>query len=578
MKGPTAPKDPEKRRQFFYIIRDKEVFGAKTPDGRGIQFIYENDGRLINSARIVGNITDEKILELLKTTRGLQKLVHSIGVSVETAQQEEPVKFVFQMYGKKDIYGGGTLLCEELKGDGMERKICLKDVNWREDDYEPGQIRLEFETPEQLAKVSVRFYLNDGYEAPEVLEETKVDVSSADYRAMIERSLMQLGDTRRIKNMIERAKAGEDVTIAYIGGSITQGAGATPIHTQSYAYQSWHMFDLAYGNGNNVHLVKAGVGGTPSELGMLRFERDVVRDGVLPDLVVIEFAVNDEGDETKGRCYESLVRKVLALPNHPAVILLFAVFASDWNLQTRLAPVGEKYRLPMVSILDAVCPQFGKKAGEGRVISKNQFFYDVFHPSNIGHTIMADCLQYLFECCDAAEPARVGTFVEGMTEEQILSEKLSGPAVIGADFERIFLLDKKNSYVGAKIRVGSFTSTDIGLQSVEMDGNLTQTPEFPYNWMYDGSRLQMPGFEMEITCKSLFLIFKDSGEMDVGKANVFVNDVYCMTADPHKNNWLHCNAVLLFWETESRSHKVRIAVTEEDRNKKFTILGFGYTI
>lgn len=51
---------------------------------------------------------------------------------------------------------------------------------------------------------------------------------------------------------------------------------------------------------------------------------------------------------------------------------------------------------------------------------------------------MADCLQYLFECCDAAEPARVGTFVEGMTEEQILSEKLSGPAVIGADFERIF--------------------------------------------------------------------------------------------------------------------------------------------
>ena len=40
-------------------------------------------------------------------------------------------------------------------------------------------------------------------------KKTKVDVSSADYRAMIERSLMQLGDTRRIKNMIERAKAGK---------------------------------------------------------------------------------------------------------------------------------------------------------------------------------------------------------------------------------------------------------------------------------------------------------------------------------------------------------------------------------
>lgn len=304
----------------------------------------------------------------------------------------------------------------------------------------------------------------------------------------------------------------------------------------------------------------------------------MLREGERPDIVVIEFAVNDEGDETKGVCYESLVRKVLKLPWKPAVVLLFSVFANDWNLQERLRPVGDLYDLPMVSIRDAVTPQFSLKCGEGRILSKNQFFYDIFHPNNTGHTIMADCLQYLFERCDAAEPARVGTFVEGMTEEQILSEKLSGPAVIGADFERIFLLDKKNRYVGAKIRAGGFASTDMELQSVEMDGNLTQTPEFPYNWMYDGSRPQMQGFEMEITCKSLFLIFKDSGEMDVGKANVFVNDVYCMTADPHKNNWLHCNAVLLFWETESRSHKVRIAVTEEDRNKKFTILGFGYTI
>ena len=78
----------------------------------------------------------------------------------------------------------------------------------------------------------------------------------------------------------------------------------------------------------SVHFVKAGVGGTPSELGMLRFDRDVLRDGtVKPDIVVVEFAVNDEGDETKGVCYESLVRKILTLPWHPAVVLLFAVFA-----------------------------------------------------------------------------------------------------------------------------------------------------------------------------------------------------------------------------------------------------------
>lgn len=130
---------------------------------------------------------------------------------------------------------------------------------------------------------------------------------------------------------------------------------------------------------------------------MIRFDRDVLRDGQQPDIVVIEFAVNDEGDETKGDCYESLVRKVLNLPWKPAVILLFSVFANDWNLQDRLSPVGKLYDLPMVSVLDAVSPQFALKNDEGRVITKNQFFYDMFHPGNAGHSVMADCIEYLLK-------------------------------------------------------------------------------------------------------------------------------------------------------------------------------------
>lgn len=113
---------------------------------------------------------------------------------------------------------------------------------------------------------------------------------------------------------------------------------------------------------------------------MIRFDRDVLREGERPDIVVIEFAVNDEGDETKGVCYESLVRKVLKLPWKPAVVLLFSVFANDWNLQERLRPVGDLYDLPMVSILNAVTPQFSLKCGEGRILSKNQFFMICFIP------------------------------------------------------------------------------------------------------------------------------------------------------------------------------------------------------
>ena len=54
------------------------------------------------------------------------------------------------------------------------------------------------------------------------------------------------------------------------------------------------------------------VGGTPSQLALNRYDRDVTRNGtVSPDLVVVEFAVNDLGDETNGCCYESLVQSHL---------------------------------------------------------------------------------------------------------------------------------------------------------------------------------------------------------------------------------------------------------------------------
>ena len=576
MTGPAAPKDPEKARPYFYILKDKDIFGDRQKDGTGIQFIYESDGRLINSAQITGNITDREELKLLETVEGFGRLVHSIGVSVETADSEETATFVFQMYGKKDLYGGGTNLTCELKCDGMEHRIYLSDYTWTQDDHVPGQIKIIFQTPERMGKANVRLFLNDGYDAPSETEDAEVDVTSKAYRQMISRSLLHTGNTYRLRAAIEKAKAGKEVTIAYIGGSITQGAGATPIHTECYAYKSFQLFQKRFSVQKNVKLIKAGVGGTPSELGMIRFDRDVLREGERPDIVVIEFAVNDEGDETKGVCYESLVRKVLKLSWKPAVVLLFSVFANDWNLQERLSPVGKKYDLPMVSILDAVTPQFSLQ-GEEHVISKNRFFYDMFHPSNIGHTIMADCLQYLFERCDMAEHARVGTFAEGVTEEQVLQQRLSESPVIGADFEKVFLLDKENRYAGARIRSGGFDAADRELQCVEMDDHLAQTPEFPYNWMHREGGPE-DAFEMEITCKSLFLVFKDSGETNVGKAEVAVDGKHCLTADPHINNWLHCNAVLLFSEKESRQHKITISMAKEDRKKQFTILGFGVCI
>ncbi|TYA14577.1 SGNH/GDSL hydrolase family protein [Paenibacillus faecis] len=386
------------------------------------------------------------------------------------------------------------------------------------------------------------------------------------YRKMIAKSLLNQGNNQRLKRAIEKAKRGEQVAIAYIGGSITQGAGAEPLPTNCYAYRSYQLFKrmFAPADGSSIHLVKAGLGGTPSELGVVRYDRDVTRDGaVKPDIVVVEFAVNDADDETEGNCYESLVLKALGADNKPAVILLFSVFENDWNLQGRLAPVGWHYQLPMVSIKDAVVEQFLWTREQGNIVSKEEFFADMYHPTNRGHEIMADCLGHLFDVTDRA-----------VSDEEDIS--IHKPPAIGNDFIDIRLLDRLNGPSIARINEGSFRETDAVLQLAEMDDHSLGTPQFPNNWMHTAEAGDAP-FRMTLRSKRLILVYKDSGDAEFGSANIGVDGKMVRVADPHQVNWTHCHAVILYNERESAEHTVEIAMADGQQNKRFTILGFGYS-
>ena len=570
MRGPAAPKDPTARRPYFYILQNKDIFGAPQPDGKFVHFLYMDFGRLPDAARLTGNVTDQKMLDDIATIEGLKRIVGAFGVSISSGQSAKKVKFIAEMYptnpGEK-----ATVIEKDITMDGMETVIELGEVTWSEHDRELGQIRFEFDEEGLQATADVRFYLNDGYEAPEQAEEKAVDLESEAYRAMISKSLMHAGNSYRMGRVLAKAEKGEDVTVALIGGSITQGAGAVPINENCYARLFYEDFVKRYMKGGECTFIKAGVGGTPSELGMIRFDRDVLRDGnEKPDLIVIEFAVNDEGDETRGVCYESLVRKALTLPWKPAVILLFSVFSNDWNLQDRLGPVGIRYDIPMVSVLDAVSPQFPLLPSEGRVISKNQFFYDVYHPSNLGHRIMADCLLNLVEHIRDSEKSPMDIYdVEG-TE----------PA-IGTGFEKVELLDRKEydrlsgAYDISTLSEGSFGGIDEDLQCVEIDKEIRQTPEFPHNWHHAFGNEDNTPFTMKLSCSKALLVFKDSANANVGVAEVFVDGKKVLDADPHINNWTHCNPVIILDEKTTAEHSVEIKMREDCLGKEFTILGFG---
>ena len=124
---------------------------------------------------------------------------------------------------------------------------------------------------------------------------------------MVERSLTAVGNTQRLHRAIDKAQKGEAVSIVYLGGSITEGAAAQPRTTKCYAYLSAQLFAEKFmADPGKLQYHNAGISGTPSLLGITRCQQDVLAHQ--PDIVFVEFAVNDSTDPFGRMAYESLVR------------------------------------------------------------------------------------------------------------------------------------------------------------------------------------------------------------------------------------------------------------------------------
>ncbi len=71
------------------------------------------------------------------------------------------------------------------------------------------------------------------------------------------------------------------------------------------------------------------------------------------------------------------------------------------------------------------------------------------------------------------------------------------------------------------------------------------TPEFPHNWKKGAG--DNP-FTMDITCRSIQLVFKDSGSKEFGAAVVTVDGKEVAAYDPRQAGWTHCHAAIILKE------------------------------
>ena len=225
--------------------------------------------------------------------------------------------------------------------------------------------------------------------------------------AMRERAMISQGDPARLNSVLAKARRGEAICVAAIGGSITAGGSHTKDPARRYIRQVAKWFETTF-PGLKVRFVNAGIGATDSAYGALRVKHDVLDQH--PDLVVVEYAVNDTAPPPgHGDSYEGVLRQLLSSSKDMAVIELFFMHKDGNSAQPVQVQLGRHYGLPMISFRDAMWPEFQS----GR-LKWEAFYDDVVHPSNEGHDIASELLGRFLTSSLAKLPANNQPIPEGV--------------------------------------------------------------------------------------------------------------------------------------------------------------------
>ena len=218
----------------------------------------------------------------------------------------------------------------------------------------------------------------------EEVADTKYVIEDGVTDKMIALSRLNEGNKVRLANVLKKAQNGEEITVAYIGGSITQGSSAGDDLCYARLVTNWlqDTFPSA-----TVNYVRAGIGATGSYIGVHRADRDVLSYN--PDLVFVEFLVNDTTENTQRNIdsYDSLLQKLWNADSKPALVTIAMTQEDGTSFVDYVLPIVQKYDIPMISYKNAIMDVIEKGYIKWSDISN-----DNIHPNVEGHAALTQLI------------------------------------------------------------------------------------------------------------------------------------------------------------------------------------------
>lgn len=184
-----------------------------------------------------------------------------------------------------------------------------------------------------------------------------------------------------------RARAGARLNVVFFGASLTWSANASdPVET-SYRAVMRDRFEAHY-PAAHFRFRDSAIGGTGSQLGVFRLDRDVLAHK--PDLVFVDFTANDgidSADPETLASYESILRR-LATAGIPVVQVAFPF---KWDIETAKLPkmkrlvahraLADTYGNGWGDAVTRIC----REVDAGRLTREKLWVTDGVHPHDPGY-------------------------------------------------------------------------------------------------------------------------------------------------------------------------------------------------
>ena len=295
-----------------------------------------------------------------------------------------------------------------------------------------------------------------------------------------------------------------------------------------------------------IFLCNGGIGGTTSHYGGARAWKDVLC--YRPDIVTVDFSVNDDANEFFEETYEGTLRRLLAAPSAPAVVVLNNVFYDTGkNAQDYHNRIADHYGIPHVSIKDTVYPDV-----ESGKIVRADITPDNLHPNDKGHRLVADEICKLLDSIKAEmeEETIAGENIEGKSTKTEASVLLPAPLTENAcEHSRLIQIQDNEAILDGFL-----------VDPIEKKGMLDI---FKNGWTAAHTNDKI---SFEIECSCLAVQYRKSVQQPVPKAKAVIDgdEAHAVILDGNfTEDWGDCLYLEpLLHHAEKKVHRIEITVTD----------------